>query len=396
MKLVYNLLIHLYGFLINLASPFSLKAKNWIKGRKNWVESLPQDNNIIWLHCASLGEYEQAKPLIISLKNYYLEKQILVTFFSPSGFLNARPLKEVKFKAYMPLDTISNARKFIQKVNPKCAIFIQSELWPNFLDNLQQRSIPTFIVSAKFKSNSHLFKFYGKWHLKLIKNIRHFFVIDESSKILLNQHGIYQVSISGDNRYDKVLENRLNKRDVPYIKSFIENKKVIVAGSTYIKDSEMLFHISQTMPEVKFIITPHNINEALKLKDFGLLYSQANETNITKYQVLIIDNVGILSQLYQYADVSYVGGAFGDGLHNILEAIVFGSKVIFGPNYKQYQEAIEAINEGIAKSVNSEKEMQDSIHSFLYNSSDKNNGLAFCEQRKGANDIILSVIKTIF
>ena len=296
----------------------------------------------------------------------------------------------------MPLDTISNARKFIQKVNPKCAIFIQSELWPNFLDNLQQRSIPTFIVSAKFKSNSHLFKFYGKWHLKLIKNIRHFFVIDESSKILLNQHGIYQVSISGDNRYDKVLENRLKKRDVPYIKSFIENKKVIVAGSTYIKDSEMLFHISQSMPEVKFIITPHDINEALKFKDFGLLYSQANETNITKYQILIIDNVGILSQLYQYADVSYVGGAFGDGLHNILEAIVFGSKVIFGPNYKQYQEAIEAINEGIAKSVNSEKEMQDSIHSFLYNSSDKNNGLAFCEQRKGANDIILSVIKTIF
>ena len=221
-------------------------------------------------------------------------------------------------------------------------------------------------------------------------------MIDESSKILLNQHGINQVSISGDNRFDKVLENRLNKRDIPHIKSFTENKKVIVAGSTYIKDSEMLFRISQSMPEVKFIITPHDINEALKFKDFGLLYSQANETNITKYQILIIDNVGILSQLYQYADVSYVGGAFGDGLHNILEAIVFGSKVIFGPNCKQYQEAIEAINEGLAKSVNSEKEMQDSIHSFLYNSSDKNNGLAFCEQRKGANDIILSVIKTIF
>ena len=221
-------------------------------------------------------------------------------------------------------------------------------------------------------------------------------MIDESSKILLNQQAIYQVSISGDNRYDKVLENRLNKRDVPYIKSFIENKKVIVAGSTYIKDSEMLFHISQTMPKVKFIITPHDINEALKFKDFGLLYSQANETNITKYQVLIIDNVGILSQLYQYADVSYAGGAFGDGLHNILEAIVFGSKVIFGPNYKQYQEAIEAINEGLAKSVNSEKEMQDSIHSFLSNTSIKNNCLAFCEQRKGANDIILALLRQFF
>lgn len=398
MILIYQIIIRLYGIIIYLSCPFSLKARQWLDGRKNLEDYLPDGTKekIIWFHCASLGEYEQAKPLIISLKNHYLEKQILVTFFSPSGFLDASPLKEVKFKAYMPLDTISNAKKFIQKVNPKCAIFIQSELWPNFLNNLQQRLIPTFIVSAKFKSNSHLFKFYGKWHLKVIKDINHFFVIDESSKILLNQHGINQVSISGDNRFDKVLENRLNKRDIPHIKSFTENKKVIVAGSTYIKDSEMLFRISQSMPEVKFIITPHNINEALKFKDFGLLYSQANETNVTKHQILIIDNVGILSQLYQYADVSYVGGAFGDGLHNILEAIVFGSKVIFGPNYKQYQEAIDAINEGIAKSVKSEKEMQNSINSFLSNISVNNNGFAFCNQRKGANDIILGVIKTIF
>jgi 3-deoxy-D-manno-octulosonic-acid transferase len=395
MNLVYQILIRLYKILILVVSPFSKKAKQWVQGRKNLIARLPSGLNkdIIWFHCASLGEYEQAKPLINSIKSTSKKYNILLTFFSPSGYLNAGKNKNVDFKSYIPLDTLSNANKFIERVNPKCAIFIKSELWPNFFDILNKKFVPIFVVSAIFKAENYLFKPYGKWQLKILRGVTHFFVQDKNSKTLLQNNGITQVSVSGDNRYDKVIENSLNPQEIPLITSFKGSKSLVVAGSTYKIDSEMLINISKKMQDVKFIIAPHNIDYANELQNEGLLYSQANEKNIKDHSILIIDNIGILSQLYQYASVSYVGGAFGNGLHNILEALAFGSIVIFGPKYHKYKEAKDAIENGIARSVSKEQELEKSIEHFINNKTDKKEVLAFCEKRNGANELIIKRLK---
>ena len=395
MNLIYQIIIRLYGVAIYLASPFSLKARQWLNGRKNLEDCLPDGTTekAIWFHCASLGEYMQAKPLIEALKKRHTEHKILLTFFSPSGYLNAGKNEYVDYKAYMPLDTPSNAHSFINRTKPKIAIFIKSELWPNFFKKLHHNSIPTYVVSAVFKPQHYLFKFYGKWHLGILKGARHFFVHDEESKTLLNKKGIYQVTVSGDNRYDKVIEDSIQSKKIPFINSFKGSHPLIVAGSTYNIDSKMLINISNRMPEVKFILAPHEKELCDDLKKYGLLYSQANKNNVKNHSILIIDSIGILSQLYQYATLSYIGGAFGKGLHNILEAIAFGSYVIFGPKFHKYEEAKEAINAGIAHSIKNEYELETAIKQLIDHSShSKNDALAFISEKKGANKMIINAI----
>ena len=395
MNLIYQIIIRLYGVAIYLASPFSLKARQWLNGRKNLEDYLPNGTTekVIWFHCASLGEYMQAKPLIEALKKRHTEHKILLTFFSPSGYLNAAKNEYVDYKAYMPLDTPSNAHSFLNRTKPKIAIFIKSELWPNFFKKLHHNSIPTYVVSAVFKPQHYLFKFYGKWHLGILKEARHFFVHDEESKTLLNKKGIYQVTVSGDNRYDKVFEDSIQSKKIPFINSFKGSHPLIVAGSTYNIDSKILINISNRMPEVKFILAPHEKRLCDDLKKYGLLYSQANKNNVKNHSILIIDSIGILSQLYQYATLSYIGGAFGKGLHNILEAIAFGSYVIFGPKFHKYEEAKEAINAGIAQSIKNEYELETAIKQLIDHSShSKNDALAFISEKKGANKMIINAI----
>ena len=398
MNLIYQIIIRLYGAIIYIASPFSLKARQWLNGRKNLEDYLPDGTteNIIWFHCASLGEYMQAKPLIEALKERHTEHKILLTFFSPSGYLNTGKNEHVDYKAYMPLDTTANAQSFLERTKPKIAIFIKSELWPNFFKKLHHNSIPTYVVSAIFKPQHYPFKFYGKWHLSILKGVSHFFVQDEESKTLLNKKGIYQVTVNGDNRYDKVFEDSIYSKEIPYINSFKGSHPLIVAGSTYKIDSKMLISISNRMPKVKFILAPHEIELCDDLKKYGLLYSQANKDNVKNHSILIIDSIGILSQLYQYATLSYIGGAFGKGLHNILEAIAFGSYVLFGPKFHKYKEANEAIRVGIAQSIKSEYELETAIKKHIDNSShNKNDALAFISKNKGANKIIINAIKNV-
>ena len=395
MNLIYQIIIRLYGVAIYLASPFSLKARQWMNGRRNLEDCLPNGTTekVIWFHCASLGEYMQAKPLIEALKKRHTEHKILLTFFSPSGYLNAAKNEYVDYKAYMPLDTPSNAHSFLNRTKPKIAIFIKSELWPNFFKKLHHNSIPTYVVSAVFKPQHYLFKFYGKWHLGILKEARHFFVHDEESKTLLNNKGIYQVTVSGDNRYDKVFEDSIQSKKIPFINSFKGSHPLIVAGSTYNIDSKILINISNRMPEVKFILAPHEKELCDDLKKYGLLYSQANKNNVKNHSILIIDSIGILSQLYQYATLSYIGGAFGKGLHNILEAIAFGSYVIFGPKFHKYEEAKEAINAGIAQSIKNEYELETAIKQLIDHSShSKKDALAFISEKKGANKMIINAI----
>ena len=395
---VYQILIHIYGMLIYISSLFSRKAKLWIIGRKNIFDTLPngKKEDIFWIHCASLGEYEQARPLIKSFKSDFRSHKIFLTFFSLSGYMNVKKNENIDYISYLPLDTTSNARQFVNKVNPQLAIFIKSELWPNVFNMLNKHTIPIFVVSAIFNSQQYFFKPYGKWHLSILKKVKHFFVQDENSKKILNSFGIDRLSVCGDNRYDKVIENSKHKVELPLVKSFKNKKPLVVCGSTYKSDTKMLISISKRMPNVKFIIVPHDPILAHKFKDSGILYSQANEENIEDYSMLIIDNIGLLSQLYYYANVSYVGGAFGKGLHNILEAIAFGSPVIFGPNYRKYNEAVEAIEANIAKSANSESELEDSICYFLQAELSKNDVFSFCESKKGANNTILKTIKSCF
>lgn len=395
MNLIYQIIIRLYGAIIFLASLFSLKAKQWLNGRKNLEDCLPDGTTekVIWFHCASLGEYIQAKPIIEALKERHTEHKILLTFFSPSGYLNTGKNDHIDYKAYLPLDTPANADSFLDRTKPKVAIFIKSEFWPNFFKKLRCKSIPTYVVSAIFRPQHYLFKFFGKWHLGILKDVSHFFVQDEVSKTLLNKKGIHQVTVSGDNRYDKVFEDSIQSKEIPYIKSFKGSRPLIVAGSTYKIDSKMLINISNRMPEVKFILAPHEIELCNDLKKYGLLYSQANKDNVKNHSILIIDSIGILSQLYQYANLSYIGGAFGKGLHNILEAIAFGSYVFFGPKYHKYEEAKEAIRAGIAQSIKNEYELETAIKQRIDNRRySENYALAFISEKIGANTKIINTI----
>ena len=396
MNVAYQILIRMYGALIYVASLFSIKAEQWWKGRKDIEQNLPDGNKskIIWFHCASLGEYEQAKPLISSLKSTHKECKILLTFFSPSGYLNANDNPKVDVKTYIPLDTLANAKWFVEKTKPYCAIFIKSELWPNFFKTLHQNSIPTFVVSAIFKPQHYLFKSYGKWHLKILREVSHFFVQNEQSKDLLKQNNIHQATVSGDNRYDKVFENSIQPREIPLIESFRNAHPLVVAGSTYKIDSKMLIRVSKRMPKVKFILAPHHTELAKQLVKDGLLYSKADTKNVKNHNILIIDSIGILSQLYQYANVSYVGGAFGNGLHNILEPLAFGSSVIFGPKHLHYEEAEAAIKAGVAQGINNDTDLEKAISQIIRNPK-KNDALAFISKRKGANKLIIDTINTV-
>ena len=366
MNLIYQIIIRLYGAIIYIASPFSLKARQWLNGRKNLEDCLPDGikHNVIWFHCASLGEYAQAKPLIKALKEKHIEHKILLTFFSPSGYLNARKNEYVDYKAYLPLDTLANAHSFLEITKPKIALFIKSELWPNFFKKMHHNTIPTYVVSAIFKPQNYLFKFYGKWHLRILKDVSHFFVQDDS----------------------------IQSKEIPYIKSFKGSYPLIVAGSTYKIDSKMLINISNRMPKVKFILAPHEIKLCDDLEKYGLLYSKANNDNIKNHSILIIDKIGILSQLYQYANLSYVGGAFGKRLHNILEAVAFGSYVLFGPKFHNYEEAKEVIRKGIGQSIKNEDELEKVIKQLIKNKHKKNDALDFISEKKGANKIIVNTI----
>ncbi len=392
---LYQIGIHFYSLLLTFASLFNKKAKLWTKGQKNVFHNLPSNPNseIVWVHCASLGEYEQAIPLLKKIKEWKPNYSLLVTFFSPSGYVNAKQ-EFTDYKSYLPLDTKKNSQQFLDIVKPKLAILIKNEFWPNYLYELQKRNIPIISASALFRSSQLIFKPYGKWLLDVLKNITHFYVQNETSKILLINKGFTNISISGDSRYDRVRGNLADKKSIPYIETFKSDKKLIVCGSTYEIDSKMIINISRRHPDLKFIIAPHEIELSQKLKQNGILYSDLNEKNSSDSSILIIDSIGVLSQIYQYADVAYVGGGFGHkGLHNILEPLVFGVPIIFGPNYHKFSEAKEAIQSSIADSIHKEEGFEKTILEKLNNPNDKSTVSNFCLERSGASKIIFEGIK---
>jgi len=372
MRFIYNFFIQIYSGFIWIASFFSIKARKWRQGRKSQV-IFPQSANekIIWFHCASLGEFEQGRPVIEELKNINPALKIILTFFSPSGYEIRKDYSYADAVYYLPLDTPENAKIFIETIKPHAVIFVKYEFWFNYLNLLYQRQIPVFFISTIFRPSQHFFKWYGGWFRKQLKQISAFFVQNQESVGLLEEIGIKNIINAGDTRFDRVFKLAAHKKAIKEIEEFKGTNKLIVAGSTWSEDEDLLleFYDSLEQDDLKLIIAPHEISEEhlqkIKQKLLGLkycLYSEKDHLNIKEKKVLIIDNVGMLSSLYAYADIAYIGGGFGEGIHNILEAAVYGAPVVFGPQYNKFQEARDLVNRKGAFSISSFHELMSSLN----------------------------------
>ena len=364
---LYNAFNQLYSLAVRVVSPWNKKAKAWQRGRKDLFTQLqsgilPSDR-VIWVHCSSAGEFEQGKPVIESLKKTYPARKIVVTFFSPSGYNVAKNYPFADVVTYLPLDTRKNAEQFFKRVHPELVIFVKYEFWYHHLSVAAFHHVPILLISAVFRKEQIFFQSYGRFFRQMLHLFRHLFVQDQASIDLLHTAGITHCSISGDTRFDRVAAIAKNPAPIPFIDSFISNNNVLVAGSTWEGDEALLAAYAKDHPETKLIIAPHEITPAHldKLKQLFpdlLLYSHvqqqqsAIQQSLGNAQVLIIDSVGLLSRLYAYATITYVGGGFTkDGIHNILEAAVWGKPVLFGPNYRKYREAKGLIEAGGAFSV---------------------------------------------
>ncbi|MDA3779752.1 MAG: 3-deoxy-D-manno-octulosonic acid transferase, partial [Bacteroidales bacterium] len=363
MHYIYNFSIRVYFFLIKIASLFNNKAKLFVDGRKNLFNNLNKidsKNKLAWFHCASLGEFEQGRPLIEKLKKEHPEYKILLTFFSPSGFEIRKNYRMADYIFYLPVDTPKNAKKFVDLVKPDIVFFIKYEFWFNFLKEIKKNNIPLYVVSAIFRNKQSFFKWYGKRYRKELAAISHFFVQDDESKRLLAKININNVTVTGDTRFDRVYEISKQSKELPIINNFKNDTQVFIAGSTWKPDEEIITsYINKNHNKIKFIIAPHEIDETnIRRIENSIAdnipvvrYSNANEKDLSSVRVLIVDNIGLLSSIYKYANIAYIGGGFGKGIHNILEAACYSIPVIFGSNYYKFNEAVELVKKRGAFSI---------------------------------------------
>lgn len=351
MQLLYNITVELVNFLIPATRFLNEKLKLFVNGRKNTIpileSKLSKQDRTIWFHMASLGEFEQGVPIVEVVKNQYPDHKIVVSFFSPSGYEVKKNTPLADAVVYLPLDTRKNVSKFLNLVHPEIAIFIKYEFWPNYLKELRSRNIRTLLVSGGFRKDQLFFKPYGGWMRRSLKTFEHFFVQNATSKELLNSIGFKNVTLSGDTRFDRVSNQIEQDNSLDFAEEFKNGKLCIVAGSTWPEDETLLEEfINQSKCDVKFILAPHQIKSDQikrfkeKLNKRTLLYSERQNKNLANYNVLIIDTIGLLTKIYSYADIAYVGGAAGlTGLHNILEPATFGVPVVIGKNFDKFPEA---------------------------------------------------------
>lgn len=405
MRIFYTIGIWLYGLGIRLASLFNEKARLWVRGRKGLFAEMERTfagkPSPVWVHCASLGEYEQAKPLIEKIKTEQPDTLIVTTFFSPSGYTQAVKKKLSDYVFYLPLDLPRNARRFLDIVKPSVAVFVKYEFWFNYMRELHNRSIPFYYISAIFREKQHFFKPSGRWFAKQLHQATHFFVQTEKSKQLLESIDIKQVTVCGDTRFDRVSAIAATVHPFPFMELFLNGAKVIVAGSTWGPDEELLAQLLRYFPDYKLVVAPHEINRTPEVKQTfaaykTALYSSKEESDLANCHVLVVDTIGILSRLYQYSTVSYIGGAFKTGLHNILEAAVYGKPLFFGPHYDHFNEAIRLVALKGAFSVNSVDEMKEIMTKFEKNPEYYTQTCDICQQfvaqNAGAADKIYEII----
>jgi len=382
MALFYNLGIFIYSGLIRVAALFNEKAKFMLAGRKNWQTELrtkiDKNARYLWFHCASLGEFEQGRPVIEEVKKQFPEYKIILTFFSPSGYEIRKNYEGADVICYLPMDTKSNARTFLHIVKPEKVFFVKYEFWYNFITELKLQQIPLYIISAIFRENQQFFKTtpWGLWYRKILFSFEHFFIQNEKSGELLTNIGIKNFTISGDTRFDRVASIASGAKRFQIVEKFKANSTVVVAGSTWKPDEELLIEFINTLDDtnnVKFIIAPHevsvaNINRIHQLlKKPAISFSKIENSNIENFQVLIIDSIGILSSLYQYGNLAYIGGGFGVGIHNILEAATFGLPILFAPNYKKFKEAVDLVEAKGAFPIHDFDELKDALNLLLSN-----------------------------
>lgn len=375
--LLYDFSIFLYSAAVRLVSLWNPKARAWLEGRKGLFSKMEKalqdtgEKKRIWMHCASLGEFEQGRPVLEALRNQYPGACILLTFFSPSGYEIRKnyPLADHVF--YLPADTKMNAKKFYDIVKPDLVIFVKYEYWLNHLFTLKENGVPVLMISAIFRKDQVFFKWYGGQWKKALSVFRHFFVQNAESRDLLASSGIDQVSITGDTRFDRVISITENFEELPLIKKFCSSSFVIVAGSTWPEDEEVWTHLVRTRKDTRFIFAPHELyDDHLKsierLFPGRILYSELEKgISSDESNVLVIDNFGILSRLYHYAGICYIGGGFSNGIHNILEAAVHGKPLIFGPAFYKFQEALDLLERGGAETVESAVELEKIVAQWL-------------------------------
>ncbi|BCY27442.1 3-deoxy-D-manno-octulosonic acid transferase [Flavobacterium okayamense] len=415
MLFLYTILTHIASLILKVLALFSPKLKLFVKGRKDVFSTLKTKINstdkVIWVHAASLGEYEQGIPVMEALKKEFPTHKLVVTFFSPSGYEVRKNNTLADVTVYLPLDTKPNAKKFIKITHPELVLFIKYEFWPNYLNELKRLNISTYLVSGIFREKQAFFKWYGRFYRDALKTFNHFFVQNDSSKQLIQSIGFNNVTISGDTRFDRVVDilNRDNSLDFIENFRFLDSARndkatLIVIGSSWPKDEELLVnYINQSSDEIKFIIAPHNIkqdqisNLKSSIKKKTILFSEKENQNLSEFEVFIIDTIGILTKIYSYADIAYVGGGFGNpGVHNILEPATFGVPIVIGPNYSHFAEAIALVHQEGCLSIKNETELKLAFDSLLYNSDERNEKGHICEtfvqMNKGATTKIITHI----
>lgn len=409
---VYNFLIKAASFGLSIIAQFSPKMKQFINGRKNVFETLqkhilPTDETI-WFHCASLGEFEQGVPIIEEVKRIKPNHKIIISFFSPSGFEVKKNTPLADQVVYLPLDTPSNAKRFIDIIHPSLVFFIKYEFWPNYLFELKKKEIPVLLISGVFNENHIFFKSYGGFMRKALRTIDHFFVQDDNSKTLLKTIGIKEVTVSGDTRFDRVSKQLQMDNKLKFAEDFKGNSLCIVCGSTWPEDEKLLLDfINHSESGVKFIIAPHKI-EADKIEKLQnsivkktILHSQVDQVDISQYSVLIIDCIGLLSKLYSYADIAYVGGAAGKtGLHNVLEPATFSLPIVIGENFQEFPEAVQLEKINGLFSVKTADECEKILTKLVVDAPFRNKtgeiSGSFVNKNTGATDTVLNYISSKF
>jgi len=420
---LYNFFLKAYSAAIHIAALWNPKARSWLKGRKNWREKLnawklaqtgpiatttPNASNLVWMHCASLGEFEQGRPLLEAVKVKYPHYKIVLTFFSPSGYEIRKNYEGADLVMYLPMDGFTNAKYFIDTINPSLVLWVKYEYWHYFLLQLKKKNIPVLLISGIFRSSQPFFKWYGQFWINILGAFDHFFVQTTTSLELLHKIGIRdKITVTGDTRFDRVvaIAEQWNTAGEA-IDAFCSGHQVLVAGSTWEEDEELLIHYAKAYPKIRFIIAPHEVSKE-RIQDLKeefpscILYSKLTPTSATDLHgsnVLIIDNVGLLSKLYKYASIAYVGGGFNtSGIHNILEAAVYGKPVIFGPVYEKFAEARDLIEAGGAFPIENALELEALLNDLFTNTKElETASLAatqFVYSHKGATQKIMDHIQ---
>jgi len=397
-------------FLLKIVALFNKKIKLFVDGRTTTFSklksSLSEKDKVLWMHCASLGEFEQGRPIIEKLKSQYPTHKLVLTFFSPSGYEVRKNYEAVDVVCYLPLDTQKKAKQFLNLVHPELAIFVKYEFWPNLLRELQDRKIKTILVSGIFRKEQAFFKWYGSWMRKSLTAFSHFFVQDQNSKNLLNGINFNNVTTSGDTRFDRVFEITKQNNQLDYISAFKNNTYTLVAGSTWKEDEDLLVDYinNHASADEKFIIAPHNINEKeieSLMKSFSkkvVLFSEKEGKDLKGFQVFIVDTIGILTKVYSYANIAYVGGGYTkSGIHNVLEPATFGIPIVIGPNYQKFNEAIELVEKEACFVVDNSQKLSVLLSSF-FNENEKRekasrNALNYVINKTGATSKIINYLK---